>query len=163
MQRIAAVARQLCDVLVALLLFLMMAVTVVDVLGRYVVNRPLEGSTEITRYLLVLVIFVALPMVTARRAHISISLVDKAFGPRADALRRTLVDLVAGTAMTAVGWFLWRHAGMLALHGDVIGYLLVPVAPAAYAASALSVVTGITFLTLSFLGARQWLSRRSAS
>lgn len=163
MKRIVAVARQLCDILVALLLFLMMAVTVVDVLGRYVVNRPLQGSTEMVRYLLVLVIFIALPVVTARGGHISVSLVDKAFGPRLDALRRALVNLLAGAAMTAIGWYLWRHAGMLARHGDVIGYLLVPVAPAAYAASLLSAVTGITFLSMSVLGARQWFSRSSAS
>ncbi len=143
--------RRLCDALVALLLFAMMLVTFLDVLGRYVVSRPVPGSTEIIAYLLVLVIFVALPIVTWRDKHISISLVEGAFGALANRLRRAAVRVLSGVVLLGLGWYLWGHAAMLAGNRDVIGYLELPVAPGAYAAGVLAVITGLTFLVVAVL------------
>ncbi|MGQ0546082.1 MAG: TRAP transporter small permease [Betaproteobacteria bacterium] len=162
-RRALGAAQRLGELVAAALLFVMMAVTFLDVLGRYVLNRPLPGSAETTQYLLVLMIFVALPVVTARGGHISISLVDGLFDSRANALRMAFVDVLAGTTMAVMAWFLWRYAQMLALHRDVIGYLLVPVAPAAYAAAVLSAVTAVAFLGKALVEAGQWRSRRPAS
>lgn len=156
-------AQRLCNAVAALLLFVMMAITFLDVLGRYLVNRPLPGSAETTQYLLVLMIFVALPVVTARRGHISISLVDGLLGARTNALRLVVVDTLAGATMLVVGWFLWAYAEMLGQNRDVIGYLLVPVAPAAYAAAGLSAVTGATFLGKALVEAGKWRSPPPAS
>lgn len=162
-RRVVGAARQLCDLLAALLLFVMMAVTFLDVLGRYIVDRPLPGSTETTQYLLVLMVFVALPVVTARGNHISISLVDSFFSLRANAMRMAIVNTLAGATMAVVAWFLWGYAQMLAQNRDVIGYLFVPVAPAAYAAAVLSALTGVAFLGKAVSEVGQWRSRPPAS
>ena len=44
------------------MLFAMMALTFVDVIGRYVVNSPLLGAYELTEVLLALVVFGAVPL-----------------------------------------------------------------------------------------------------
>ena len=146
-----SVCQRLCDGLIAILLFAMMLVTFADVLGRYVVSRPVPGSTEITQYLLVLTIFFALPIVTWRDEHISISLLEGAFGGLVNRLRRAAVRVLSGAVMLVVGWQMWGHAGMLARNRDVIGYLELPVAPGAYAVSVLAAVTGLTFLATAAL------------
>jgi TRAP-type C4-dicarboxylate transport system permease small subunit len=147
-----AATRRLCDALVALLLFAMMLVTFLDVLGRYLVARPVPGSTEIIQYLLVLTVFLALPIVTWRDEHISISLVEGAFGELANRVRRAAARVLSGIVMLAVGWQMWGHAGMLARNRDIIGYLELPVAPGAYAVSILSALTGLIFLVAAVRG-----------
>lgn len=149
--------QRLCDFVVAALLFAMMLVTFADVLGRYVVSRPVPGSTEIIQYLLVLTVFLALPIVTWRDEHISISLLEGAFGELFNRLRRAAVRVLSGTVMLVVAWQMWGHAGMLARNRDVIGYLELPIAPGAYAVSVLAAVTGVTFLAtavVSLVGRR---------
>ncbi len=60
----------------AIALFALMAVTVVDVVGRYFFSRPLTGAFELTELLLSTVISLGLPLVTLDRAHISVDLID---------------------------------------------------------------------------------------
>ena len=48
----------------AAILFAMMVLTTVDVVARYVFNRPLRGAFEITELLLVVLIFAGLPLVS---------------------------------------------------------------------------------------------------
>ena len=117
-RRVLSVARWLSEALVALLLFLMMTVTVVDVSGRYLIHRPLIGSAEMIRYMLVMVIFISLPVVTEQDKHISISLVDSVLGARLNRLRRGLIRLIAGIAMVTVGFYMWRYAGLLVQNQD---------------------------------------------
>jgi len=155
-----ALCRRLSDVLVALLLFAMMMVTFADVVGRYVVSRPVPGSTEIIQYLFVLTVFLALPVVTWRDEHISISLIEGAFGETINRVRRTLVRFVSGAVMLVVAWQMWGHAGMLARNRDVIGYLELPVAPGAYAVSVLAAITGLAFLANA---AMAWSGRRDSA
>jgi len=121
-------------------------VTFADVLGRYVVSRPVPGSTEIIQYLFVLTVVLALPIVTWRDEHISISLIEGAFGESFNRLRRTAVRVLSGAVMLVVSWQMWGYAGMLAKNRDVIGYLELPVAPGAYAVSVLAAITALTFL-----------------
>lgn len=63
-------------VLVALL-FAMVALTFVDVLGRRLFNTPVFGANDITEHLMAVIIFAGLPLITARRGHLSIDLLDK--------------------------------------------------------------------------------------
>ena len=163
MTRLVAAARRLSDVLVAVLLFSMMTLTFLDVIGRYVLHRPVMGSAELIQYMLALLIFIAMPVVTAREEHISISIAEGLLGPRANSVRRILIRIICGTVMLAIARYMWTHAGMLAENRDVIGYLLLPVAPAAYAVSILSALTGLTFLGMAVAEAAQWRSRSPAS
>ena len=70
---------RLLETLTGLALLAMLALTVADVFGRYLVNRPVPGVTELVQYTMVLLVFAGLPIVTHRRAHISVSLMDNAF------------------------------------------------------------------------------------
>ena len=65
MKRFASRARRpALGVTSAAVLFLMMAITAVDVAGRYVFNKPLTGGFEITELLLAALIYCGLPLVS---------------------------------------------------------------------------------------------------
>ena len=59
-----------------IILAALMAVTVIDVVGRYLFNAPLPGSFEITKVMMAALIFAALPAVSRFEQHITIDLLD---------------------------------------------------------------------------------------
>ena len=67
----------LIKILSAVLLFLMMALTFVDVLGRYLFNAPIYGSAEMIQFLLALTIFSALGIVNADDSHIVVEVFEE--------------------------------------------------------------------------------------
>lgn len=67
--------------LAATFLLVLMLITLVDVVGRYGFNSPVNGSFEITELLLAAIIFSALPLVVAKDQNITVDLID-AFVPR---------------------------------------------------------------------------------
>jgi TRAP-type transport system small permease protein len=58
-------------------LVIMMLLTVVDVLLRYTLNRPILGSTEITELIMVPMAFAAIIWCTASKAHLHVDLLDR--------------------------------------------------------------------------------------
>ena len=70
-----AVQRAVSTVLVVSL-SIMVALTFVDVLGRRFFNTPVFGATDITEHLMAVIVFAGLPLLTARRGHLSIDLFD---------------------------------------------------------------------------------------
>ncbi|MDW8469595.1 MAG: TRAP transporter small permease subunit [Burkholderiales bacterium] len=53
------------------MLFAMMALTCVDVVGRYLLTRPVPGALEIIEILVAATVFLALPLVTLREEHVA--------------------------------------------------------------------------------------------
>lgn len=154
MNAAASRLRALVDALVAIALFLMMLITFLDVVGRYVVNRPLPGAAELVQYLMLGFMFLALPLVTLRREHISISLIDSVLGPRGRRLQASLVAAASALVVAVLSVRLWQHGEMLAANRDVIGYLNLPLYPAAFFASVLCAVTALLVLVDIGLGVR---------
>ena len=78
----------------AFILFALMVITLLDVVGRYFLNAPLAGAFELTRLAMGLLVFSALPLVTARERHIVVSLFDPLFAanPRRRALPGRMID-----------------------------------------------------------------------
>lgn len=91
----------------------MMAVTVVDVLGRNLFNAPLFGAFEITEIAMVSIVFLALPFVTWTRTHLSVSVFYGLYPPRVQALVTGLGDLVFGAVCALVAWRAWLYAERL--------------------------------------------------
>lgn len=162
MNALAASLRTVIGWLVAAALFLMMLITLIDVIGRYVVNRPLPGANELVQYMMVLSVFLALPIVTFQKEHISISLIDSALGPTGLKLQRTLINLLSALVVGLLSVRLWTHGGVNAANRDVIGFLELPVAPAAFLASILCAVTVLVLVALIVLEWRPGVSQRKA-
>ena len=95
----------------SVVIFIMMVLTFVDVIGRYVFHSPIYGGTEIISALLALTIFSGLGVINARDEHITVELLD-------DQFRRLLTPVVyeiiiqafSVVAMTLVAAVLFEHA-----------------------------------------------------
>ncbi len=61
------------------ILFVMMMLTVADVVGRYFFNHPVQGTNEITGLLLVLVAASALAFSQIKKGHIRVDLITQSF------------------------------------------------------------------------------------
>ncbi|MBX3644218.1 MAG: TRAP transporter small permease [Rubrivivax sp.] len=137
------------DTLAALALLGMMALVVADVAGRYVIGRPLPGAIELVQYAMVLVVFTGLPVVTHRRKHISLGMLDRWLGNSARVWHQRLLDLSSAVVLAVMAWILFNAAGVARDQGDVIGYLNLPVYPAAYFMVLMSAVTAMLCLVLT--------------
>jgi len=113
----------------ATLLFSLMILTLVDVIGRYVFNAPINGSYEITELLLAAIIFSALPLVSARDDHITVDLID-AFVPKFIAwLRDVAIAIVSALILAGISYKIWLKALESVRYGDQTAMLLLPTAP----------------------------------
>lgn len=151
MRKLNALLSWVARALVALALLAMMVITCFDVVGRYVISRPVPGATELVQYLLVTTIFIALPVVTWRNEHISITLIDSLLGSVAGRIQRFMVASTAALVVAVLCQRFWQHGQMLAENRDVIGFLNLPVAPAAFLASLFSGVTVLILATMAWV------------
>ena len=117
------------------LLAVMTMVTVVDVFGRYVLHRPLPGAAELIEIMMALLVYIALPVVSQRNAHVSVGLIASALPPRAIAVTDVLVRLLCAAVLAVIAWRLWVYAGKLTR--DVTEYLRIPQSPLVYVLSML--------------------------
>ena len=117
--------------LCAAMLLAMMALTVTDVTGRYLLVRPVTGATELTELLLVAVIFVGLPAVALDDGHVTVDLLTARLPDRIQPWRRAVLSVVTAAVLAVVSWRLWLHADQIAGYGSVTNALRLPVAPVA--------------------------------
>jgi TRAP-type C4-dicarboxylate transport system permease small subunit len=129
----------------------MMMVTVVDVTGRYVFNAPLRAGFELTEYLMGVLVFLALPLVSARGEHVRISLLDSRFGEKARALRDRLVGLCTGLVCLLIAWPLAMLALRMASYGDGTQTLGIALAPLAFFMVASLVLSGVVMAIAPFM------------
>lgn len=132
----------------AIALFAMMVITFADIAGRFLLHRPLAGSTDLVQVLLLLTAGCTLPAVTWRGEHLSIGLFDDARPTALERARRAVVALVVALTFAALALLLWRYGGETARNQDVIGYLRLPVAPFVYALSGLCLASALVALAL---------------
>lgn len=138
--RIAAGLSRVADTalgaVAAAILFGMMAVTAVDVCGRYFFNSPLQGGYELTQILMLSVVFAALPSVTRRTEHITVGLFENAFRGWARNIRDAIIALVVVVGSAYLAWRLYILAGRFGAFGDTTATSRIPLAPFAYAGAA---------------------------
>ncbi|MDT0683207.1 TRAP transporter small permease [Roseicyclus sp. F158] len=123
------------EIVSGLLLVALMSVTGMDVIGRYLFDRPLPGAFEMTELLLAALVFAALPLVSRSGGHVEVDLLDSLLPPGA---RRALLWIGAAAAFCVLMVFAWR----LVLHG---------LQQAGDGARSISL--GIPFAPVSFFGA----------
>ncbi|MBA4501566.1 TRAP transporter small permease [Marinobacterium marinum] len=129
----------------ALVMFLMMALTLVDVLGRYLFSTPVTGAFEVTELMLAAVIFLGLPLITAEGGHIAVDILDAALSDRVRLIQYWLVGLINVLAFGIFSWVLWRLAFKVLRYEDTTAVLQIPYA---WLAFLMAVTTSVATLAL---------------
>lgn len=132
--------------IVAALIFAIMALTVVDVVGRYGFNAPVKGSIEAVELMLGVLIYMAIPLASARAEHIRIDLLDYLLGARARAAQRVVGAAASAVVMAFLAWRLYERGAQFAQFRDTSSHLGVPLAPVAWIMAVLAALTVLVAL-----------------
>ena len=132
-------------------LFLMMMITAVDVIGRYVFNKPLAGGFEITEMLLAALIYCGLPLVSQRREHIVIDTFDPLMSARVKRGLDVLAEVVCSLTLGGIGYLIFRRAARVAEYGDTTSVLKWPLAPVAYLMGTMILIACLIHVSLIFV------------
>ncbi len=135
----------------ATVLFLMMLVTAVDVVGRYVFNQPLNGGFELTEMMLAALIYCGLPLVSQRREHIVIDTFDPLMSRRVKRALDMFAEVVCSLTLGGIGYLIFRRAARVAEYGDTTNVLRLPLAPVAYLMGTMILVACVIHLSLVFV------------
>jgi TRAP-type transport system small permease protein len=93
-----------CGLLGSVFLAGLMLMTVADVILRYFFDAPILGSFEITEYLLVVVVFFAIPWAAMQRMNVRVDLIVGNFTPR---LRATFDAVTCTLSLIVTGILAW--------------------------------------------------------
>ena len=135
----------------AVVLFAMMLVTTIDVIGRYLFNKPLAGGFELTEMMLAALIYCGLPLVSKRREHIVIDTFDSFMSRAVKRFFDVTADIVCFLTLGGIGFLIFRRAARVAEYGDTTSVLKLPLAPLAYAMGTMIVIAALIHLVLIFV------------
>jgi TRAP-type C4-dicarboxylate transport system permease small subunit len=121
----------------------MAGVTLLDVAGRAVFNRPIPAAYELVQLAQAILVFAALPLATRRREHITMGVSLGALGSRAAAALAVLVDLVSIGFLAVLAWRLRLLGLYLDDMGEALMFLGVPVAPMAQFMAAMTALSAL--------------------
>ena len=134
----------------AVLLFLMMILTLIDVFGRYLFNSPVMGAYEITELMLAVLIFAGIPLAGANDEHIAVDLID-GIVPRVIAkVRDIVIALVMTVVLAALSSSIWHKALEAVKYGDQSAMLQVPMSPIFFVISAALALASLVSLALAW-------------
>jgi TRAP-type transport system small permease protein len=134
----------------ALPVALIVALTFIDVFGRYVFSSPVRGSVEIIEQAMALVIFTALPLVTRQRQHVSVGLFEGQRKGLARAIRLTLCDAISTLALAVLTWRLLVQARE-DWDSDAASVVLgLPQAPLGFALTALAATSTVLMAVMTW-------------
>lgn len=130
-------------------LFALMVLTFADVVLRSAFNAPIEAATELTRIAMAVIVFSALPVLSARNGHIAVDLLDILFHRmRLERGRDGLIALVSGLLLVLPAMRIIDLAERARSYGDQTEYLAIPTYLIAW------FIAAMTFLTAFVLIAR---------
>jgi TRAP-type transport system small permease protein len=135
----------------AVLLFGMMVLTFVDVVARYLVNKPIRGAFEVTELLLLVLIFAGLPLVSHADEHVTMDFIDRILPPAALRILVRVVHAACAAIMFFLTWQVWIKAGKIMSYGDTTDVLRITVGPFVYFMDAMIALTGLIHLYKVFL------------
>jgi TRAP-type C4-dicarboxylate transport system permease small subunit len=124
-------------------LFVMVALTFVDVIGRRFFDKPVYGAHDLTEHLMALIVFAGLPVLTARREHLSIDLLDAWLLKPRFAPWHVAVNLLVAAALAVISVEFWIAAQEAAEIKEVSQALNIPRGGAYYFISATSALAAV--------------------
>jgi TRAP-type C4-dicarboxylate transport system permease small subunit len=122
-------------------------VTVLDVGGRYLLNKPLLGAIEMSEFFMVLLSFGALALAELRNSHITVDFFVRTLPRRVAALIEAAAALLGVVFWGFVSWRAVVHSGRIREMGEVSANLAIPTWP-----FYLAVTVGCGLLALALVG-----------
>ena len=130
----------------------MMLLTFVDVVARYVFNRPVRGAFEVTELMLLVLIFAGLPLVSLADEHALMDFIDRVLGPRGQRVLEGGVHLVCAVTMFLLAWQVWLKADKIWAYRDATDVLRIVYGPFVYFMAVMIGLAGVIHLYKAVAG-----------
>lgn len=130
-------------------LVVLMLITCIDVVGRWLFNKPLTGSTELTEVGLAIVVFGALPFVCWRENNIVVDILDSRFSRLITKVRSILIHIISALCLAFLGQRLFVLANRSLSYGEVTEHLAIPLG---WSISFMAIFCWLTALALVTIG-----------
>ena len=124
----------------------MMCLTFVDVVARYVFNRPLRGAFEVTELLLLVLIFAGLPLVSHADEHVTMDFIDRVLGPSRRVALKRLVHALCAAIFFLLAWLVWLKADRIWAYRDATDVLRIVYGPFVYFMAVMIALAGLIHL-----------------
>jgi TRAP-type C4-dicarboxylate transport system permease small subunit len=110
-------------------LALLMFLTVADVAGRYLFNRPVPGTFELTEMIMVPIVFLALGLAQHHNEHISLDLAYNYFPGHLKRVSDLLVHIINFVVIVAITWQLYDYSVRMLDGNYTTAVLQLPIHP----------------------------------
>ena len=135
----------------SILLSCLMLVTFVNVVARYLFNRPIRGAFEVTELLLLVLIFAGLPLVSHADEHVTMDFIDRMLPAPAVPVLVRAVHAVVAAVFFFLAWQVIIKAGRISGYGDTTDVLRIAVGPFVYFMAAMIFLSGLVHLFKVFV------------
>ena len=129
----------------------MMVLTFFDVVGRYLLNRPIRGAFEITELTLLVLIFAGLPLVSHADEHVTMDFIDRILPQRIARVWIRVVHAICAAIMFFLAWQVWIKANRIASYSDTTDVLRITIGPFVYFMSLMIGLTGLVHVFKMFV------------
>lgn len=110
-------------------LCLMMVLTTIDVMGRYLFDKPVQGTFELTEIMLATIVFCSLAFCQFSKGHISVDIVVSRFSKKSQKTIEMLNYIVTLVVLGLIAWMSFQNGMMLKNTMDVTMILGIPIYP----------------------------------
>ncbi len=121
----------------------MMFMTAADVSLRYLFNKPIFGSYELSEFMMGFVVASTIAYAALQKAHVNVDLVSSRLPQKAQAGLSIVTNLLALAFFVAIAWRTFFHVGVSFRAMDESPALALPIYP-------FILITAIGFTLLSF-------------
>jgi TRAP-type C4-dicarboxylate transport system permease small subunit len=139
-------AEAILGVAASAILLAMMLLTFVDVVARYVFNRPVRGAFEVTELLLVVLIFAGLPLVSYADGHALMDFIDRLLGAGVQRRLERAVQAACAAMMFLLARLVWLKADRIWGYRDATDVLRIVYGPFVYFMAVMIGLAGVIHL-----------------
>ena len=132
------------------ILMAMMCLTFVDVVARYVFNRPLRGAFEVTELMLLVLIFAGLPLVSHADEHVTMDFIDRWLTGRVRVWHERFIHGLVAALMFFMSWQVVIKAIRISSYHDATDVLRILYGPFVYFMAAMIALAGFIHLYKMF-------------
>lgn len=138
------------ELIAALTLFFLMALTCADVFGRYFLGNAVDGATEMTEMGIAILVFAEMPIITWRGGHVVVDILDRMLGNALIKVLGLLSALLISTCLYFLAWRIFQLAERSIRRHEVteflempVGYIVEYIAFMSWATAALMITYGV--------------------
>ena len=127
------ITKKLASGIISLLMYLssavfiaLIALVAIDVIGRYLFNMPLFGSTELIEISMALLIFLSIPVATYKREHIRIALLEHILSQQTKRIIDNFITICFSGGLYLVSEKLWKLTSRFERRNSHTEFLEIP-------------------------------------